>query len=351
MVWLTVLGAMVILSLTKHMLLPNKFFFDALTIQKGMAWVDGWNLADSFGNTAKLYVMMHLHSVWAVAMFQSLILGALFWRQIKRIKVFYVSDVAIIGLFVIVSAVYLTQFSKDFFTFLLAALFVECIESRAKLLFWTLIACVYGAYFRQYWFLIILVFWEFEVCGKWIKRPGVFIFVFAGTLFVLATAFSVILGLPLDYFRHMVNIHHLASVHSQTLIPAYIEGASILSQWLNGMVVALFFLVPIPLLLHGDIYHGLLACMFVFISSKIVSIYNVLRRNDASVGCWRCVGLLAAFFMIQCVFEPDYGSVLKHLSALSVVVVCLVAKCNTSRMQKREPGKAHADVANNLGGA
>lgn len=340
LVWLCVIAAMACVSAMKGHVLPAKLFLDAATIHEYMrgGGVSDWQIGASYPNTGKLYMLLHLRSVLTVTTVQTVVVCVLFWRYLKRIRVVSWTDAAIIWLFGAACSIYLTQFSKDFFTFLLCAGFVECCSSRKKLMAWTAVALLYAMMFRSYWFLVICGFWAFYVVAWWLRSPLALLAAFASMLLALAIAFEVILGVPLDHFRQTINMDRIGSINAQTLIPAYVHGGSISTQWFNAMIVAGSFLLPLPLVLLGDVYHATLACVLLFVSVKMLSAVRRAVSGGMGRDGWACASLLLAFLLIQSVFEPDYGSAVRHLCGLAPAVLYLVTRSPRLAQVDGRPG-------------
>ncbi len=148
-------------------------------------------------------------------------------------------------------------------------------------------------------------------------RKPVYVFIFAFlSLLMLAIAFKAGLGVDVDNFRNIVNDTRMDSsdVAARSMIQQWISGGGFIGGWLNVCITWLTFMVPIPLILELSPYYLVISALLILLYYKfwkIVKIELVLKNNHFMRAC---ICLILAFTIIQSVFEPDYGSYVRHLA-------------------------------------
>jgi 4-amino-4-deoxy-L-arabinose transferase-like glycosyltransferase len=100
------------------------------------------------------------------------------------------------------------------------------------------------------------------------------------------------------------------------------------------------------LLLRGSSYYAVVAVLIAAV--WIAAIACALRRSRRAEGdrvAMRCVLLALAFVTVQGVFEPDYGSALRHLSPLIPLIAFAVGRAAVAAATPSaldEPGRHRA---------
>jgi hypothetical protein len=127
----------------------------------------------------------------------------------------------------------------------------------------------------------------------------------------------VALGVNLNHFRQTVAEYN--SLYAQSAIQDYIQVGSPLGGAANGLLCLLLLLVPVPMVLAGQpIYLAFAGMISVLWVATAVVIVRGMRAGwfRADVRLARATSLLVSLVTVQSVFEPDYGSYIKHLTPL-----------------------------------
>ncbi len=310
---LVALGAGALIAYTSHRFLPAKIFLDESTILRFMSGelqADGWS---SYSTTGWLYRVTGLGSipgifpVLAYGLFAVLIVAAIGWRQIPRLSM---PAIGLAAGSLLLGAVYLSQYSKEFFVLPLAAFLLLARRSIVFEFCWLVAALLYAGFVREYWFLVVAFYVAFRILlprlkSAWLLVPVVMIGFAAAII-----AFEVAFGSPLTFFRTDVN--NSLDIDRSTQIDDIVGGQGFAPQWLNSGVMMLLLAFPLKLLTSGSALQ-LLAGSFLAVCWAIL--VGRLHRAVGSSGPYTApLAFLLAYLMVQTAFEPDYGSYIRHIT-------------------------------------
>lgn len=326
--------------LTREWYLPPKFDYDADKIQNlalGLAAVDD----DSFSGVAAVYRVLGLANRPLLAGFlgygAALALVALAQRAFAGARVSrsaFVVTAASIGL----ASVYMGAYSKELLVLPISAL-VLMVPGRRGLILSAIAMAAYASSFRTYWWIVLCAYLGFYYALRRIRRPIYLLFLVIGVLVSLTVAYMLVTGHGLSEIRNAVNTSRLESADAATRINQYIPGSSIQAQSLNAVVTLVFLVLPAPLVLIGTPYHVLVAvgvgALWIYAAARIVTGVRSGRFAN-SVVARRAAALLVAFVVTQAIFEPDYGSALRHAVPLLSLVLALAFRDDVSRLRCRE---------------
>lgn len=227
------------------------------------------------------------------------------------------------GLCLVLGAVYLGYFTKDL---LVLAVVLPVVLLRRQRYAEPLILAVmvaYGLVFRDYWLLVAVCYAALRVVTFWRLRLVVLLGGCACLLVALAIYLEYVADVPSDYYRWSVNEARQQSLDASSMIrpPFDIDGP--LHGPLDLLGTFAFLAIPIPLALKASAYYISLAAMIsvvwlTFFSTLRRPCWDVDRRTSSAVDVafLRCICLVSAFLVVQSLFEPDYGSALRHLTPL-----------------------------------
>ena len=320
-------GAAVAVASRFRNFLEEKFTLDAIWIQATLNIPDpSLDPADPFRNTAFVYRILGLADLPDVAAMAAI---AVFGVGLAAISVSYV-----------LALIYLAQYSKEFVSIVLVALVL--LLPRGSIPEVVLVGAMvgYAITIRPYWGIVVVLY----VVGR-ILLPRVrglvpvLIFVVA-TYGCLQVVFNKILGETLSFSRVAVNSMR-ADIHISvgSLIVDFLPDHVGL-QWLNAFLVFLSLLFPWPLILGGSPTYVVMAVVLGFLWGLGAWSILQIQRERAAVrrgrraqsarraprgGALRAllsertprperaVALLLALVIVQAIFEPDYGSYVKHM--------------------------------------
>jgi len=305
------LGAVVAAS--SHAILPSKLFLDESIIRRFIAGTLRFDGPSSYGTTGWLYRVTgladipDLFPVLAYAVFAVGVVVAVGWRGIPALSF---PEVAVVAGSLLLGAVYLSQYSKEFFVLPLVILLLLARRSWVVEVAWICLALLYAGFVRQYWFLVVVLYIALRVLipllrSAWLLVPVVMLGFAAMTL-----AFTFVLGAELTFFRSDIN--DTLDIDRSTRIDDLIPGASLPAQWLNAVVMILAIAFPVALVVSGDPLQ-MVTGLFVALCWVLVALRSARVVGRPGPGVVPLAFLLA-FLMVQSVFEPDFGSYVRHIT-------------------------------------
>lgn len=237
------------------------------------------------------------------------------------------------GIFAL-AAIYLGHYSKDVFVLPVVLLVIVGIDRVGKGMDLTALAgiLVYAYFMRSYWFVVAGFFLMFRwTLGR--RRPVLYSLVAAVLgLLILAVLFDGTLGISLDSYRIRVNDGRSGSVYAaNTEIVQLFSSSSPVLAVVNCLFVLLTFFVPYPLLLSGKMQHVVASVFLAFLWIRLLFALAYARRagegRPIPEGLGRGLAVVIAVLVTQSIFEPDYGSFIRHLTPLMPLVAAIILQC------------------------
>lgn len=329
--WLGWVSLCLILCGFSRDLLPDRFFFDEATIVDLMKDAEDWSQADSYSNTAYFYKIIGItgEGVPLSILSFTVAMGVIYflWLVLKSAgtRTITTTQIFVITYFLFVQSVFLGIIGKDFIVFLLVAAF-WALSKRGLMAFcsWLILASIYAAFFRTQWFIVIvllLTFLFFIRRGAGIKKV-----IFIALLFIIAlgVVFQSALGVDLDHFRVIVNSERVegGAEDIRTIINPIFSSGGLLSI-ANVIITLGMLLVPIPLLAFGELYYLASFLAIALIHFGIGRSYVLTRSENRTFRDDAIFALVFAFLVSQSLYEPDYGSYVRHLAPLAPLMIYL----------------------------
>jgi hypothetical protein len=188
---------------------------------------------------------------------------------------------------------------------------------------------LYGLLFRPYWLGVAGLY----MLGRWASRTKwspLRVALASGVGLALVSAYIYfVLGLPVDHFRVIVNQWRVNDPDAGSLIEPLLQSGGFFGQFASVAAVVLLLAFPIPLMIKGGAYYLFLTLLIATCWFLVIRTVLQARPTGGAVAAdrvlfQRSVCLLAAFLCIQGLFEPDYGSALRHLSPLMPLMTSAV---------------------------
>ncbi|MBF4566964.1 hypothetical protein [Plantibacter sp. VKM Ac-2876] len=263
-------------------------------------------------------------------------------------------DWAIIISCVALAAVYHGAYTKDLLT---VGAVLALIAHRGRGLSAELVPVaamlLYAQGFRTYWFLVAGLYLALRLALRarrgWTATLAVVLVLYAG----LSVVFPLVVGVDLDHYRLTVNEHRTAE-SVNTLIVQFSPGAGPVSGFVNSVLTFASFIIPIPLMLRGGAIYLVVALVLLVIWGSLIAAIRSARirapRGSSVLTAFqnRLFAAILAFLIVQSIFEPDYGSFLRHLTPMLIVAVCLLlslrpgATAAATRTDQRRTGTTDA---------
>lgn len=310
--------------------LDQKFTLDAVWIQNTLTIPDaGLDAADPFRNTALVYRFLGLATrpdvaaMAAITMFGVAVLAAVRWNELPRLTPV---GLAAISVSYVLALIYLAQYSKEFVSLILVALVLILRRGLLAESFLIGAMIVYAITIRPYWGIVVVLYVLGRILLPRVRGLLPVALAVLATYGALQLIFNNFLGEALSFSRVAVNsLRADINISVGSLIVDFLPDQVAL-QWLNASLVFLSLLIPWPLLLGGSAVYlvmgVILASLWTLVGWSIVRLQRERRGEvrgpfaalaERAPRPQRAVALLLALVIVQAIFEPDYGSYLKHV--------------------------------------
>ncbi|AMO78186.1 hypothetical protein [Pseudomonas citronellolis] len=336
-IWIAIAALLILIAFTKKSIFPERFFFDEEAIWSFMQYAPRFNIGEAYSSTAAFYKLLGA-SPQSNTFIALSCLGIIFtiYRSTQYEKITSIDFVTLMLIiyFGILSMTYMTLLSKDLIVFLILYSFIPLARNGMRgLVLWTLVAALYAAYFRLYWILFLLEFWGVFFLLRFRNHPILLLLYIPLSLLALSIAFKVLLGVELDSFRTSINDVREAD-NARTMILPWVSGSGIFSGWINSSITWATLIVPIPLaVLITPYYLSITLFILMFYYKLWKKALNKLDFKNNLSGSSSAL-LIISFTAIQSIFEPDYGSYLRHLTPFFPVFLYAILTPSLQNKQK-----------------
>ena len=190
---------------------------------------------------------------------------------------------------------------------------------------------VLGAEYRTYWLLVagVYVVVRFVLSRRDGRTVGRVVWMIVLLSVLVGLAMWVTQGVPADSFRGDVNDTASRQSNTGSLITRFIEAPEPVGGVLNSTLTSLFFIVPLPMLLKLSPYYLFIGILFAVIWISAVRAATVAGRRTPMLA--RFIALPLAFLVIQGLYEPDWGSALRHATPVIPFIVGAIALSEQAR--------------------
>lgn len=350
LVLVLIAGVSLMASLVARDYLPSQFLLDDGHLQQSMDRGHWAPDAASFQTVAAAYRALGLAdaapiaALIGMALFVVAVTAAVRWDRIPELTSF---DLLLVGAVFLPGLAYLAQYTKELATLLVVIVVVLLPVGRTAARVGgvevTILALLtaYGAAVRPYWLIIAALYaawrWLLPRTSHPLALIGLPVLAYA----VLQPAFRAVFDHGLQGQRDWANNERAGQVEVNSLITSIAPEAAGALGVLAALGMVALMVIPVDLLSSGSPFHVLSGLAFTVI--WLVVLVPVVRgrfveqsagsdapdRTDRIRGT-RAAALLLSFLMVQALFEPDYGSALKHLTPMLplVLVVHLARRRN-----------------------
>lgn len=336
-IWLGLLIFLMMVAQLKDLFLKDNFFLDATTIATFIRWGAEFTIGSSYQSTSAFYDTIGISDNSPLfSLSSSLIIIFSFYIYLKKAsaKYIYFGEFSLLVFLTFLSTVFMTMLSKELLVVLVIVPFIYFAEKGTiGLLIWSLLAIVYATYFRTYWFLFIAEFWLLYLVFRSTRSALLLATVVPLSLFALSVFFGVSLGIDLDSFRTKVNDIRLEGNvdDARTMIMPWLPGGGLIKGWLNVCITWITLMVPLPLILMGTPYYLIISYAVIVMYYKIWRRVTIEIKQKNSEVVSACAALVLAYVTIQSLFEPDYGSYVRHLSPFYPLIFFIIISRPHSR--------------------
>jgi len=310
------------LAVVKRQILPDRFFFDEnriilFVLNPQMIFRDG-----SYAGTTAIYTA--LGGYWLNKIEMSLITFGIFFALLQRFwpakiasnslggALFYCMTLALGG-------IYVAGYTKEAILSILLLFFPKIEKQKNSLILWIILALLYAVFVRDYWLIVISLFVIQLILFRRVSPSRGFALFTPIVLLVISIGFRFVLDVNLHYFR--TSVLEDLSVNPESAINNPFPGTSIPFDWLNGLWSIAVLLFPVPLVFLGltqlpaAIYISTVWSKFLHTGLSRYSPHSVLELRIFSLGF--------AYLIVLSLFEPDYGSYIRHLTPVAPILLSI----------------------------
>ncbi len=314
-------------------ILPPKYYYDANTIKKFVALTTQIIPFNSYNNIAFFYKVsgFNQNSNLLNAGFYTFTIGYIFTLIAINLSKIYINKIFLFTIFMWITllSLYLGQFSKEVSVVVLSTILLFFAKNKEKSFLFVALVLIslYAYYFRIYWFIILYLIFIFYISEK-LKGVAKYLFIL-GALFIPFIISNYILQFPLTGARTSVNFGRINSLDAQTIILNPLPNNIWLLDFLNSLIIFISFIIPITILMKLK-FKYIISTLFIWInfyillkSIQLFKTYKFLIPKQTLRRLKFSIYFIIAFTMTQSIFEPDYGSFLKHQVGISPIYVFL----------------------------
>lgn len=320
--------------------LPVRFYLDGHFIQSIAVGRPFTVPDDAFAMTGAMYRLLGLTADPLLpALFGMAVAGVLAAAAYSsRTTTVPLSAALLTAASLLLFAVFFSWYTKETFAALAITGSVLLIRSHAHRAWAAAPVIVYGAFFRGYWLLVVAVYIGLLVMERF--RPlrwwRLFLWV-AGALTVATLGYALVKGSPIQSIRASVNDVRDATDAASMISPLAPPG-SFVTDVASAIAIFVALFVPIPLLMTGQAVHAVYAVAIVGLWLLPLLSAHSLRAAGDKAGdeherrvALSAFYLLVAFVTVLALFEPDYGSYLRHLSSMVPLMTVMVVAHHQAR--------------------
>ncbi len=310
--------------------LPDKYRLDSYVIQQAASGVREVDSAYQF--IANIYSTLTLSSSVSLSAFASLvpfltIQGLMYFTYAPK-RVTLQLAIFVIALDV-VGSVYLGQMTKELFMLIIPASFLMFLRfPKFAVVSVVMPAIVVALQMRSYWFIVASLFLALHYLSRRGKKLNLMV-----SIALLVLAFYVVPRLfywtqnfELEEVRLGLNLTRIDSELAQTSISVLFDFTNPMAQFVNLTIILASFAVPVPLLLTSNPVHVLFAGFILYLSFSLIFATRYLRAHLKDEQTAVAYNMLITYLLTQAIFEPDYGSFLRHMTPLLLLGFYLVLK-------------------------
>lgn len=312
--------------------LPEKYFYDSMGILGIVNGTINTRYFDSSymftGNFFRYINFLNLATFLEWAILLTLITVPFIQKELIRYKKATLDKIVFILITVLFLNIYIFRISKDFVQFLIWTLIYFILNSNFKLkkqIFFTFIIFIFEAvFFRSYYaitgILFILIYKYLSGSKNKTKLGKILIVLGVGITMVL----FVLQKISPNGYDQIVNMRYYQNRFREntgdanTAINDMLSGSVPYLYCVNYFINLIRISFPIELIIKGLKY-------FPFVIYQCYFSYEIIKKileNDKDNSKWLAV--IGAYILVSILFEPDFGSVIRHEVSLVFIIFKLI---------------------------
>ncbi|MCW2573780.1 MAG: hypothetical protein JWO88_3838 [Frankiales bacterium] len=339
--WTLVLATVIAITSYGDYFLPDRFRNDVPTIYALIRSGELWQgiSYDGFVNTARVWSLVISVVSEQVAMVSYAVLLVVVGARLLKIwELRSPMAQAMAGAWFICAAVFLAQPSKEIIALPVAVFF--CVAGRPVVRWLAALVIIgYAVYFRQYWGITLIYFLAVAAAFRLHRsgRPGVAALLAAAAMVTPFVAAELLSYPPLTDSRNIVNEVRVVDADTRSSFSNPIENTGAVTDAMNALLAWVYLNVPV-VLASQLVMHYLFFALFQ-VATLVFFVRGCRRCLEDARKCpgaeqarlaVRCAAFVIAYSATQSIFEPDFGSFLRH--QVVIMLPILIVAC-----YQREP--------------
>lgn len=324
-------------------LLPSKYFYDSghiLAVMNGSSWTDkAYTYVANIFNSINLFGFTALQE-WGY-LISFIVIPIILLVLIKGKKYSYKQYIFILASITLLN-IYVLGLSKDIIQFMYFLIIYMILEKKslsnpAKIVLICLVLLYEALNFRIYYAIMamlivsIYIIYIIFIKNKHINKKQALKIITISLIVFFIEVFIVQMISPENYnsiinARSSVNITREDSIDARTMIEDLLGANTnyfiFIGNYIINMVRIMF---PIELFFKGPLQIAF-AIYQIFIS---INIFNACKNLNNKNVLWIVVTI--SFLMISIIFEPDFGSFVRHQSAFILILIEIININNKSK--------------------
>ena len=333
----------ILAKLVEHLFLPEKYYFDNHRIlymvnvkNYAGAWEGSYRVASDFFSRINIFGFNTMLQ-WSV--FLGIICNIIvLWMLKKSIKGLDIKQCLFVLMCIGLCNIYIFNIGKDLIQFLIFLLCFLIVTADRLPYTVRVLLCVTAFYwestfFRSYYIIIaafiVVVYLIFKIVRtKKIKLNFVNILFVIAMLYLCMYIFLNIarIAMPEDYTEILECKNMSTQLGATSVIADKIDfGTNVNLYMVNYIINSIRMVFPIELINAGVFYFPFFIfqiLLLYYIVVNIKNIHSISNKNIIGLSCF------LAYFMGSVLFEPDFGSFVRHEAGTFPVILLLFANDN-----------------------
>jgi hypothetical protein len=331
--WLLVVSVGLVVIVFGPYFLPEKYGYDAaIYLRIANSW-DLWEgiSFDSYVNTARFWALVLMVMPYEVAI--PIYYCAVVALAMRLFKVFEVTNPRyqlLAGAWMACSSLFVSLPNKEIIA-LPIALGLCLASTRRTQVLATVLFLAFAVFYRPYWAITFFYFIAAWMALRLhIRHRPVLAIALMVVAFALPFAAADLLGLdPLTDARMGVNADRVDSPDAQTAINNLFPNTGFITDVGNAALLWVYMNIPLTLLALAGPQHLVfvafqLSTLWFFCAALAELVRDARRPGGVPPLYLRCAAFAIAYSLTQSMFEPDFGSFMRH-EVLSIVPILVVA--------------------------
>jgi len=330
--WLILFSSLFLVSVGHDVALPDRFLFDEDVILDRVRYVvDFVAFGDSFDNLAWVMKMFGLGvlgtSVLGFALSAWNLLLAVWKSGATRLTP---TEFFLVLFWAVAQTAYIGLPSKEIVISLIVLVILTWRESRYLLPVFAGSVLFVVVFFRLYWAIALGATVCLYLAPRPFRSPALLAVMAVLIFFSAALLLQIEFGQSLDFARKMANDFRFVGEVGSMIVPL-LPGDGMVIDVINAVLILCTFLLPVPLFTSG-VMTQVAGGIGIFLTAALF--FHAYLSHRALFEADRferlCFCFFFSFLVTQAIFEPDYGSFLRHLSPMSPLLLYTILRARIS---------------------